>query len=106
MRQSPHHFVKAAKTPTLVIHGELDYRVPATQGLQYFNSLKAKNVAARLVYFPDENHWILKPQNSRLWYREFFAWLARFAPAKRAMQAVPRGVEKAAATASPRTRGR
>jgi dipeptidyl aminopeptidase/acylaminoacyl peptidase len=81
MRQSPHHYVKNAKTPTLVIHGELDYRVPATQALQYFNSLKAKDVAARLVYFPDENHWILKPQNSELWYREFFAWLARFAPA-------------------------
>ncbi|HET8585737.1 MAG TPA: S9 family peptidase, partial [Casimicrobiaceae bacterium] len=57
MRQSPHHFVKQANTPTLVIHGELDYRVPATQGLQYFNSLKAKDVPARLVYFPDENHW-------------------------------------------------
>jgi len=52
--------------------------VPATQALQYFNSLKAKGVPARLVYFPDENHWILKPQNSALWYREFFAWLARF----------------------------
>jgi dipeptidyl aminopeptidase/acylaminoacyl peptidase len=80
MRQSPHHYVKAAKTPTLVVHGELDYRVPATQGLQYFNSLKAKDVPARLVYFPDENHWILKPANSQLWYREFFAWLARYAP--------------------------
>ena len=83
MRQSPHHYVKAARTPTLVVHGELDYRVPATQALQYFNSLKAKGVPARLVYFPDENHWILKPQNSRLWYREFFAWLARFAPPPR-----------------------
>ena len=80
LRQSPHHYVREAKTPTLVIHGELDYRVPATQALQYFNSLKAKGVAARLVYFPDENHWILKPQNSRLWYREFFAWIARYAP--------------------------
>ena len=79
LRQSPHHYVKNAKTPTLVIHGELDYRVPATQALQYYNSLRAKNVAARLLYFPDENHWILKPQNSRLWYREFFAWLARHA---------------------------
>jgi dipeptidyl aminopeptidase/acylaminoacyl peptidase len=77
MSQSPHHFVRRAKTPTLVVHGELDYRVPATQALQYYNTLKAKGVAARLVYFPDENHWILKPQNSRLWYREFFAWLAR-----------------------------
>ncbi len=80
LAQSPHHFVKKAVTPTLVIHGELDYRVPATQGLQYYNTLKAKDVAARLVYFPDENHWILKPQNSRLWYREFFDWLARYAP--------------------------
>jgi dipeptidyl aminopeptidase/acylaminoacyl peptidase len=79
MRQSPHHYVKRAKTPTLVIHGEQDYRVPATQALQYYDTLKAKNVPARLVYFPDENHWILKPQNSRLWYREFFAWVARYA---------------------------
>jgi dipeptidyl aminopeptidase/acylaminoacyl peptidase len=79
MRQSPHHYVANARTPTLVVHGELDYRVPATQALQYYDSLKAKGVPARLVYFPDENHWILKPQNSRLWYREFFAWLARYA---------------------------
>jgi len=77
-RQSPHHYVKRAKTPTLVVHGELDYRVPATQALQYYNSLKAKKVPARLVHFPDENHWILKPQNSKLWYREFFAWLERW----------------------------
>jgi len=82
MRQSPHHFVGSAKTPTLVIHGELDYRVPATQALQYYDTLKAKGVPARLVYFPDENHWILKPQNSRLWFAEFFAWLARHAAAK------------------------
>lgn len=89
MRQSPHHYVKQARTPTLVIHGELDYRVPATQALQYFNSLKSKDVPARLVHFPDENHWILKPQNSRLWYREFFAWLERFAapPAARSGRA-------------------
>ena len=78
MRQSPHHYVGRARTPTLVVHGELDYRVPATQALQYYDSLKAKGVPARLVYFPDENHWILKPQNSRLWYREFFDWLARY----------------------------
>jgi len=80
MKQSPHHYVKRAKTPTLVIHGEQDFRVPATQALQYYDTLKAKKVPARLVYFPDENHWILKPQNSRLWYREFFDWVARYAP--------------------------
>ena len=76
--QNPRAFVKKMKTPTLVIHGLLDYRVPDSQGLAYYNTLKAKEVPARLVFFPDENHWILKPQNSRLWYREFFAWLARY----------------------------
>ena len=80
MRQSPHHYVKRARTPTLVIHGEQDFRVPATQALQYYDTLKAKKVPARLLWFPDENHWILKPQNSRLWYREFFAWVARYVP--------------------------
>jgi dipeptidyl aminopeptidase/acylaminoacyl peptidase len=80
MRQSPHHYVKRSKTPTLVIHGEQDFRVPATQALQYYDTLKAKKVPARLVWFPDENHWILKPQNSRLWYREFFGWIARYVP--------------------------
>jgi len=80
MRQSPHHYVKRARTPTLVIHGEQDFRVPATQALQYYDTLKAKKVDARLVWFPDENHWILKPQNSRLWYREFLDWVARYAP--------------------------
>ena len=79
LRQSPHHYFAKARTPTLVIHGDLDYRVPGAQGLQYYDCLKAKKIAARLVYFPDENHWILKPQNSRLWYGEFFAWLRRYA---------------------------
>jgi dipeptidyl aminopeptidase/acylaminoacyl peptidase len=81
MKQSPHHYARRMKTPTLVIHGELDYRVPATQALQYYNTLRARKVPARLVYFPDENHWILKPQNSRLWYREFFGWVKRYVPA-------------------------
>jgi dipeptidyl aminopeptidase/acylaminoacyl peptidase len=76
--QNPRARAKRMKTPTLVIHGLLDYRVPDSQGLAYYNTLKAKGVDARLVFFPDENHWILKPQNSRLWYREFFAWLARY----------------------------
>ena len=79
MKQSPHHYAKRFKTPTLVMHGELDYRVPATQALQYYNTLHAKQVPTRLVYFPDENHWILKPQNSRLWFAEFFAWIKRYA---------------------------
>ncbi len=80
--QSPLSFVKHMKTPTLVVHGALDYRVPDQQGLAYYNTLKAKGVDARLVWFPDENHWILKPRNSRLWYGEFFDWLKRHDPAQ------------------------
>jgi dipeptidyl aminopeptidase/acylaminoacyl peptidase len=76
--QNPLTFAKHMKTPTLVVHGSLDYRVPDTQGMLYYNTLKALNVPARLVLFPDENHWILKPQNSRLWYREFFQWLDKY----------------------------
>ena len=73
--QSPHAFAAAMQTPTLVMHGALDYRVPDQQGLAYYNTLKALKVDARLLWFPDENHWILKPRNSRLWHGEFFDWL-------------------------------
>jgi dipeptidyl aminopeptidase/acylaminoacyl peptidase len=75
--QSPHAYAAGMQTPTLVIHGALDYRVPDAQGLAYYNTLKAMGVAARLLWFPDENHWILKPRNSKLWYGEFFGWLAQ-----------------------------
>ena len=74
-KQSPVSYAGAMATPTLVIHGALDYRVPDAQGLAYYNTLKARGVPARLLWFPDENHWILKPANSLLWYEEFFAWL-------------------------------
>lgn len=74
LNQSPHHFAANFNTPTLVVHGELDYRVPYYQGLAYYNTLRVLGQKTRLVFFPDENHWILKPQNSRLWYQEFFAW--------------------------------
>ena len=73
--QSPHAFAQHMQTPTLVIHGALDYRVPDGQGLAYYNTLKAREVDARLLWFPDENHWILKPRNAKLWYGEFFGWL-------------------------------
>jgi dipeptidyl aminopeptidase/acylaminoacyl peptidase len=76
-KQSPQRFASNFKTPTLVIHGELDYRVPVTQGLEYYNTLRQKGVTTRLVYFPDENHWILKPANSLLWHREVFGWLEK-----------------------------
>ena len=82
--QSPATFAGSMETPTLVIHGALDYRVPDGQGLAYYNTLKARGVDARLLWFPDENHWILKPRNSRLWYGEFFSWLQRHAPKAKA----------------------
>jgi dipeptidyl aminopeptidase/acylaminoacyl peptidase len=78
--QSPHAYSKHFSTPTLVLHGQLDYRVPDAQAFQYYNTLKAQDIDARLVWFPDENHWILKPRNSKLWYREFFSWLAKHDP--------------------------
>lgn len=80
--QSPHAYAKYFSTPTLVIHGQLDYRVPDAQGLAYYSTLKAQNIEARLVWYPDENHWILKPRNAKIWYEEFFAWLKRYDPAK------------------------
>ena len=81
--QSPHAHAGTMDTPTLVVHGALDYRVPDAQGLAYYNTLKARGVPARLLWFPDENHWILKPRNSRLWYSEFFGWLAQHDPGAR-----------------------
>jgi dipeptidyl aminopeptidase/acylaminoacyl peptidase len=76
-KQNPQRFAANFKTPTLVMHGEKDYRVPVTQGFEYYNTLRIKGVPTRLVYFPDENHWIMRPQNARLWHREFFAWLEK-----------------------------
>jgi len=77
-RQSAQRFAADFKTPTLVLHGEKDFRVPVTQGLEFYNTLRQKGVPTRLVYFPDENHWVLKPQNSRLWHKEVFAWLTKY----------------------------
>lgn len=66
------------KTPTLVIDGELDFRVPYTQSLEFFNTLQRQEVPSKLVIFPDEGHWVLKPQNSRFWYKNFLDWLATY----------------------------
>lgn len=68
-KHSPHLGVGNIKTPTLVIHGELDYRVPISEALTLWTDLKRHGVEAKFLYFPDENHWVLKPNNSRLWYK-------------------------------------
>ena len=73
--QSPATFAAAMNTPTLITHGALDYRVPDHNGLAYYNTLQARGVHTRLLWFPDENHWILKPQNSLQWYGEVLDWL-------------------------------
>jgi dipeptidyl aminopeptidase/acylaminoacyl peptidase len=77
-RHNPRDFVKNFKTPTLVVHGEKDYRVPVEQGLAMFTALRRRGVPARLLVFPDENHWVLKPANSVRWYDEVIGWLDRW----------------------------
>jgi len=72
---SPHQYAKNFKTPTLVIHGQLDYRLDVSQGFDLFTTLQRENVPSKMLYFPDEGHWVLKPQNGRLWYRTVNAWV-------------------------------
>jgi dipeptidyl aminopeptidase/acylaminoacyl peptidase len=79
---SPSYFARDFKTPTLVIHGELDYRVPVGQGMQLFTALQVNKVPSKLLLFPDEGHWILKPQNSLLWYKSFIDWVTEFTAKK------------------------
>ncbi len=81
-KHNPIDFVKNWKTPTLVIHGALDYRVVDTQGMSTFTALQRKGVASRFLHFPDENHWVLKPQNSKLWHDEVLAWLDKYSGRK------------------------
>lgn len=75
---SPHRFVDKWDTPILCIHGEKDYRINANQGFGAFNAARMKGIPAELLIFPDENHWVLKPQNGILWQRTFFNWLDRW----------------------------
>ncbi len=77
-KNSPHRFVDKWDTPILCIHGEKDYRINATQGMSAFNAARMRGIEAQLLIFPDENHWVLKPQNGILWQRTYFDWLARW----------------------------
>ena len=72
---SPHNLVCNWHTPLMVIHGGMDYRVPVDQGMAAYNCAQMMGVPSRLLIFPDENHWILKPQNAMMWHREYFRWL-------------------------------
>ncbi len=74
-RWSPHLFASNFKTPTLVIHGQLDYRLDVSEGFQLFTTLQRLKVPSKMLYFPDEGHWVLKPQNSQLWYKTVNDWV-------------------------------
>jgi dipeptidyl aminopeptidase/acylaminoacyl peptidase len=78
VKHNPIDLVKNWKTPTLVVHGGLDYRVVDTHGMSTFTALQRKGVPSRFIHFPDENHWVLKPQNSKLWHDEVLGWLDRW----------------------------
>ncbi|MBX9787998.1 MAG: S9 family peptidase [Pirellulales bacterium] len=77
---SPHRFAERFKTPMLIIHNDLDFRVPVDEGWQMFTTLQRLGVPSRLVNFPDEGHWVLKPANSEFWHREVFDWLKKYVP--------------------------
>jgi dipeptidyl aminopeptidase/acylaminoacyl peptidase len=81
-RDNPVTLVGRWKTPMLVIHGQLDYRIPVEQGIATFTALQSRNIPSRFLYFPDENHWVLKPANSILWHDTVNAWLAQWLDAK------------------------
>jgi dipeptidyl aminopeptidase/acylaminoacyl peptidase len=75
---SPALYAKNFKTPTLVVHGQLDYRLDVSQGFELFTALQRQNVPSKMLYFPDEGHWILKPQNSQLWYKTVNDWVDQY----------------------------
>ena len=77
-RWSPHNFVANFKTPILIIHGELDYRVPIGEGLQLYTAVQRRGVESKLLIFPDEGHWVLKPLNSQLWHHTVLDWLDKY----------------------------
>jgi dipeptidyl aminopeptidase/acylaminoacyl peptidase len=77
-RWDPSEFVENWKTPMLVIHGQLDYRVPDTEGLSAFTALQRRGIESKLLYFPDEDHWVMKPQNMKLWHETVLGWLDHY----------------------------
>ena len=77
---SPHRYADKFKTPMLIIHNDLDFRVPVSEGLQLFTTLQRKGIPSKFINFPDEGHWVPKPKNSEFWHKEVFAWLEKYAP--------------------------
>lgn len=78
LKWSPHKYAAKFKTPNLIIHNDLDFRVPLGQGMELFTALQRQGVPSKMIMFPDEGHWVNKPQNSELWHKEIFAWLTEY----------------------------
>jgi len=72
---SPLNSAKNFKTPTLIVHGQLDYRVDVSEGFQFFTALQRRGVKSKMLYFPDEGHWVMKPANAELWYKTVLDWI-------------------------------
>jgi dipeptidyl aminopeptidase/acylaminoacyl peptidase len=79
-KHSPHRFAQNFKTPMLIIHNDRDFRVPVSEGLQLFGTLQRLEIPSKMINFPDESHWVLKPANSAYWHKEVFAWLKKYVP--------------------------
>ncbi|MDH5744784.1 MAG: S9 family peptidase, partial [Candidatus Aminicenantes bacterium] len=75
---SPSTYTQNFRTPCLVIHGQMDFRVPVTQGFQFFTALQRTKVPSKMIYFPDESHFVIKPQNAQFWWESVFAWLTKY----------------------------
>jgi dipeptidyl aminopeptidase/acylaminoacyl peptidase len=81
-KHNPVNHVDAWKTPMLVVHGALDYRVVDTQGISVFTALQRRGIPSKLLYFPDENHWVLKPHNSIQWHETVIGWIDQWTKAE------------------------
>jgi dipeptidyl aminopeptidase/acylaminoacyl peptidase len=80
INQAPATYAKNFKTPMLIIQNDMDFRVPVAEGLQLFTTLQRLGVPAKMINFPDEGHWVLKPANSAYWHKEVFAWMKKYVP--------------------------
>ena len=79
-KHSPHRLAANFKTPMLIIHNDLDFRVPVSEGQQLFTALQRQGIPSKFINFPDESHWVQKAANSRFWHNEIFSWIQEYCP--------------------------
>lgn len=105
LRASPHLLVKNFRTPTLVIHGDQDYRCPMSEGLGMFTALQVQGVPSRFLHFPDEGHWVMQPANSQVWYHEVIGWMMKYLSVAAPRPRPARGARKPARKRKSAARG-